>query len=98
MPISKKWSKATERNVKRKVPNKRGAYELKSFGDLVYIGKARNLQRRLLEHLNERDPNYYRYETASLFSSPGRMEKKYLTQFGNSEAAMPSWNNRDPRK
>jgi excinuclease UvrABC nuclease subunit len=98
MPISKKWSKATERNVRTKVPNKKGVYELRSFGDLVYIGKAGDLQRRLLEHLTERDPNYYRYETGSLFSSPTRMEKKHLTQFGNSKTAMPSWNNRDPRR
>lgn len=98
MPISKKWSKATESHIKRNAPGKKGVYELRSFGTLVYIGKASNLQRRLLEHLDKRSPNYYRFETAGLLSSIGKMEQKHLTKFGSSEGEMPRWNNRDPRR
>jgi excinuclease UvrABC nuclease subunit len=72
-------------------------YELKAFGELVYIGRASNLRRRLLEHLGERNPNYYRYETAGLFQRPSSLEKHHLNAYGNSVTEMPPWNSRDPR-
>lgn len=97
MPISKNWSRASDAHVKSNVPLKGGVYELKSFGDLVYIGKASNLQRRLLEHLGERTPNYYRYDTAGFLTSPGSMEKQHLSAYGSTKAETPRWNNRDPR-
>jgi hypothetical protein len=97
MPIGKKWSKATNRHISSNAPTKGGVYELKAFGNLVYIGKANNLQRRLLEHLDKRDPNYYRYETAGFLTSPSSMERDHLDAYGHTTAEMPSWNNRDPR-
>lgn len=98
MPISKKWSRANNATIKRNVPSKAGVYELKAFGQVVYIGRASNLKTRLLQHLRERNPNYYRYETAGFFQSPRRMEAAHLTQYGRTRAVMPPWNNRDPRR
>jgi excinuclease UvrABC nuclease subunit len=66
--------------VKSNAPAKGGVYELKSFGNLVYIGKASNLRRRLLEHLNERNPNYFRFKKAGFFKRPSSMEKKKTLQ------------------
>jgi hypothetical protein len=97
MPITKNWSTATPAHVRQHVPAKGGVYELKAFGELVYIGQASNLQRRLLTHLNERNPNYYRYDTAGFLGSPQRMERDELTQYGGTDAALPPWNDRDPR-
>lgn len=98
MPIGKKWSRANSRHVKSNAPTRGGVYELKAFGELVYVGKASNLRRRLLEHLNERSPNYYRFQTAGLLSRPSSMEKEQLTAYGNTTAETPPWNNRDPRR
>jgi hypothetical protein len=71
---------------------------LKAFGELVYIGKASNLRRRLLEPLNERSPNYFRYETAGFLRRPSSMEKEHFTAYGNGKSQLPSWNERDPRR
>lgn len=97
MPVSKKWSPATRAHIKANAPTSSGVYELKSFGELVYIGRARNLQSRLLEHLNQRNPNYYRFETAGFFSSAASMETEHLDSYGYTKSAMPKWNQRDPR-
>lgn len=98
MPISKNWSRAKAQHITTNVPEKKGVYELKAFGELVYIGRAQNLRDRLLTHLNERSPNYYRYKKAGLFQSPSRLEQQHLTAYGHTDAEMPPWNNRDPRK
>lgn len=98
MPIKKKWSRATKEQVVNSVPEKGGVYELKAFGELVYIGKAdSNLRSRLLDHVRQRSPNGFRFETAGFFSSPSRMERKHLTAYGSTDTELPSWNNRNPR-
>ena len=98
MPIPKKWSRATKDQIVRTVPEKGGVYELKAFGELVYIEKAdHNLRGRLLDHVRERDPNSFRFETAGFFQSPSRMERKHLVAYGNSDSATPPRNNRLPR-
>lgn len=98
MPIGKKWSTATASHVKRNVPERGGVYELKSFGELVYIGKASNLRSRPLEHLRARNPNGYRFEVASgLFTSPKRLENKHLDGYENRHGGLPQWNQRDTR-
>lgn len=97
MPISKKWSKATKHSIRRNVPESGGVYELKAFGELVYIGSSGNLQNRLLTHLEERNPNFYRYETAGLFTSPSSLEQKHLESYGSTKDEMPPWNERAPR-
>lgn len=98
MPIKKNWSKATTRHVTANVPEKGGLYELRAFGELVYIGKAQNLRQRLLDHLNKRNPNYYRYKTAGFLQRPSSLEKQHLDRYGNTRAEMPPWNKRDPRR
>ena len=98
MPIRKNWSRATKKHISRNAPEKGGVYELRAFGDLVYVGKAdRNLKGRLLDHVRERSPNYYRYQTAGFLQNPNKMERQHLTRYGSTKQVMPSWNNRDPR-
>ena len=98
MPINKKWSRASPRHVKSNAPTKGGVYELKAFGNLVYIGKASNLRRRLLEHLNERNPNYFRFKKAGFLKRPSSMEKEHFSGYGTTEEKIPPWNERDPRR
>lgn len=97
MPIKKRWSRASAEQIKANVPTKGGVYELKAFGELVYIGKASNLERRLLEHLDQRGPNYFRFETAGFLQRPSKMEQSHISAYGNRKAEMPPWNERDPR-
>lgn len=98
MPIRKNWSRATKKHISRNVPEKGGVYELRAFGELVYIGKAdRNLKSRLLDHVRSRNPNYYRFQTAGLLQRPSKMERQHLTRYDSSKEAMPPWNQRDPR-
>lgn len=98
MPIGKKWSTASLSNVQTNVPQKGGVYELKNFGELIYIGRASDLQGRLMDHLNQRNPNKYRFKTAGFLKSPSRLEENHLTTYGSTKAETPPWNNRDPRK
>jgi predicted GIY-YIG superfamily endonuclease len=98
VPISKNWSRASTRHIEENAPTEGGVYELKTFGKLVYVGKASNLQRRLLTHLNERNPNYYRYKKAGFLQRPGSMEKEHLTAYGATDAEIPPWNDHDPRR
>lgn len=96
MPIAKKWSRATPGNIESHAPMSSGVYELKAFGKLVYVGRASNLQHRLLEHLNQRNPNYYRYETAGLFQRPSSMEAEHLEVYESKHGKLPPWNERAP--
>ena len=98
MPIpNKNWAKANRSYVKRNVPEKKGIYELQSGGYLVYIGKAKNLRRRILEHLREKNPAKYRYKTAGLLSSHHKMEDKHLDRFEEKHGRLPAWNKNDTR-
>ena len=97
MPISKRFSSASREKIKQDVPENGGIYELKSFGDLVYIGKAQNLRTRLLEHYRKRNPNKFRYKKAGFLQSPKSLEDKHLTQYGNSDDELPPWNEKDTR-
>ncbi|WP_455448217.1 DUF7508 domain-containing protein [Natrinema thermotolerans] len=97
MPISKNWSRANRSHIEENAPTKSGIYELRSFGDLMYIGHASNIQRRLLEHLSERDPNYYRFKTAGWLSSSKKMEDEHLTRYEEKNGSLPPWNDNDTR-
>lgn len=101
MPIRKNWSEATVGHVKANVPEKGGIYELKSFGELTYIGKSDNLRNRLLIHLSDKEPNAYRFETTSgwwIFGeSPKQLEDEHLTAYGNTDEILPPWNSNDTR-
>jgi len=74
------------------------SYNLQTFGEMVYIGKASNLQRRLLAYLGARSSNDYRYETVGSLTRLGRIERDHLTQYGWTHSEMPPWNNQDPRR
>jgi hypothetical protein len=97
MSIKKNWSRADPKHINANVPTKGGVYELKAFGELVYIGKTSNLRRRLLEHLNERNPNYYRFKKAGFFQSPSSLESDHLEAYGSTQSETPSWNEQLPR-
>lgn len=97
MPINGRFAKATGENIKEQVPEKSGVYELKSFGNFVYIGKANNLQRRILEHNRKKDPNGFRYETAGLFKSAKSLEDKHLDRYEEKNGKLPPWNTADTR-
>lgn len=100
MPIRKKWSKMRRAQIKKKAPRKAGVYELTSFGRdrAMYIGATDNLERRLLEHLSESNPNRFRFKKASLLQSPKSMEKRHFTKYENKYGETPPWNTQDPRK
>ncbi|WP_144900895.1 DUF7508 domain-containing protein [Halobellus captivus] len=96
MPISKNWSKATTNHIQSNAPNKKGIYELRSFGETVYIGSSKDLKNRLLTHLNERNPNYYRYQTVGFLTSPQKKERKHYDQHVEKTGSSPRWNDRRP--
>ncbi|GAH76029.1 unnamed protein product [marine sediment metagenome] len=55
-----KWSTCysyTRDNVKIYVPTSKGVYRLLIKNRIFYIGQAKNLQKRLLEHLGTRERN-----------------------------------------
>lgn len=97
MPISKRFSSASKEKIRNSVPEKKGIYELKSFGKLVYIGKAKNLRTRLLSHYRDRKPNKFRYKKAGWLSSRKKMEDKHLTQYEEKHGELPPWNTDDTR-
>ncbi len=99
MPIhDKQWSDATKYHIKKNVPEKAGVYELRSFGELKYIGKAKNLRRRLREHLNDTNPNKYRFEIVTgFFSSAKSREDELLDWYEDKHGELPPWNSNDTR-
>lgn len=72
-------------------------YELRCFGQLVYIGHSTNLQRRLLEHIGKHSPNKYRIKTLWSFQDPQKHEDKHLTAYEREHGTLPPWNKRDTR-
>jgi excinuclease UvrABC nuclease subunit len=100
MPISKKWSKMNRAKIKQSAPTDGGIYELTSFGKqrALYIGSSANLQRRLLEHLDDKKPNRFRFKTAGLLRSPKSMEQNAFDNYEAKYGETPRWNTQDPRK
>ncbi|MFC6975099.1 GIY-YIG nuclease family protein [Halomicroarcula sp. GCM10025709] len=96
MPIKKNWSRANSKHINANVPTK-GEFTSSKPSELVYIGKTSNLRRRLLEHLNERNPNYYRFKKAGFLQSPSGLESEHLEAYGTTQSETPSWNERFPR-
>lgn len=99
MPISKKWSKMRRSKIKRDAPGKGGIYELTSFGEqrALYIGSTDDIERRLLEHLDDKKPNRFRFKTAGFFQSPGSMEENAFDRYESKYGEIPPWNDQDPR-
>ncbi|WP_226013615.1 DUF7508 domain-containing protein [Halomicrobium salinisoli] len=96
MPISKPFSKATVSNVKEKVPQSKGIYELRCFGEVVYVGSSKNLQERLLTHLSERQPNSFRFKTLGWFSNRRKAERKHYDRHAEKYGSPPAWNDQRP--
>ncbi|WP_135305562.1 DUF7508 domain-containing protein [Haloarcula amylovorans] len=96
MPIGKTWSKATESHIKNNVPTRKGVYELHSFGEVKYIGSSKNLQHRLLEHLDKRNPNKYRFKTVGFLTRPVKAERKHYDRHVDKYGSEPDWNDRQP--
>lgn len=96
MPISKPFSTATVSNVKEKVPESKGIYELKSFGKVVYVGSSDNLQQRLLTHVNERGPNGFRYKTVGWLTNPQKVERQHYDRHVEKHGSPPDWNVQRP--
>lgn len=96
MPIAKRWSRATESNILSNVPPEKGVYELKSFGEIVYVGRTDDLQRRLLSHLTDRNPNYFRYEAVGFQSSAETLEQEHYERAAESLGRAPQWNDGAP--
>lgn len=92
MPIHSPWRPASGDHVRLNVPNEAGVYELKSFGNLVYVGKADDLKAALLDHLDERSPNYYRVETPELLESVDDLYDRHLHRYEREHAELPTWN------
>ncbi|MFC7205077.1 GIY-YIG nuclease family protein [Haloferax namakaokahaiae] len=99
MPIPKKWSRMNRSQIKQTAPTSSGVYELTSFGKqrALYIGQTDNLQRRLLEHLDDKKPNRFRFKEAGFLQSPKSMEKNEFDNYENKHGNTPPWNTQDPR-
>lgn len=96
MPIGKKFSPANEQHIKENAPASKGVYELKSFGEVVYIGSSSDLRERLLTHLQSRNPNGYRYETLGILKSPTSAERDHYDRHIDKHGEEPTWNDRRP--
>ncbi|MFT4890262.1 MAG: hypothetical protein ACI9YT_001176 [Halobacteriales archaeon] len=92
MPIHSSWRPASAEHVRLNVPQEAGVFELKSFGNLVYIGKADDLKAALLELLDERSPNYYRIETPELLASVDDLHERHLHRYQREHGGFPAWN------
>jgi len=92
MPIHSPWRSANADHVSLNVPHEAGVYELKSFGNLVYIGQADDLKDALLDHLDTRSPNYYRFETPELLESPDDLYDRHLHRYEREHGGLPAWN------
>ncbi|MFW5938651.1 MAG: DUF7508 domain-containing protein [Halanaeroarchaeum sp.] len=92
MPIHSPWRPASTDHVRLNVPHEPGVYELKSFGNLVYIGKADDLQEAVLDHLDDRSPNYYRVETPELLESADDLYERHLHRYEREHEGAPTWN------
>jgi excinuclease UvrABC nuclease subunit len=49
MPIAKRWSSYKETEI----PEERGVYELGWQGYITYIGRAKNVRKRIRDHYND---------------------------------------------
>jgi len=92
MPIHSPWRPASSDHIGLNVPNEPGVYELKSFGKLVYIGTADDLEAALLDRLDERSPNYYRVQTPELLESVDDLYEQHLHRYEREHDGLPTWN------
>lgn len=96
MPLRARWRNATLEDVKERVPERAGVYELRCFGELVYIGSSKNLRRRLTRHVRDRCPNRYRYRTVWFWQNHVNRERAHYDAYVDAHGAPPAWNHRRP--
>jgi len=102
MPIDKNWSTFSEEKIKDLAPNRSGVYELQAGGYLVYIGSTKDLERRLLEHLQTKNAQKFRCKQVDkglfgLGSGHVKAENEHLSRFEDNKDRLPSWNENDTR-
>lgn len=85
--------------IQRTAPTDGGVYELTSFGEgrALYIGSTDDLQRRLLEHLDDKKPNRFRFKEAAFLQNPESLEEATFENYEEKYGEIPPWNTQDPR-
>ncbi len=99
MPIRKKWTKLTPKNIK-KVPKSPGVYELTSRNKKapIDIGKSENLQRRLKEKKKLRKTaTHFRFEFPSMLGTATESEAKHSKKFQKKHGHKPKQTKRSPK-
>ena len=92
MPIQKRWSKATVDRVEQRAPVGKGVYELKSFGELVFVGYSRFLRRDLAGVVERQTPNYFRVQPVEFPAEARRVARRHYDRFVETEGRRPRWN------
>jgi hypothetical protein len=95
MPIHATWRRATDDDVRLNAPSAAGVYELKSFGTLIYVGKADDLKADLQRVLDDRDPNYYRWQEPELFASVDDLYDQHCAKYEAEHGQLPAWNRKE---
>lgn len=96
MPIQKRWTKATVENVESRAPEGKGVYELKSFGELVFVGYSRFLRRDLAEVVSRQTPNYFRFQRIEYPEEARRVAARHFDRFVETNGTRPRWNTERP--
>jgi len=96
MPIQKRWSKATVDRVEERAPVGKGVYELKSFGELVFVGHSRFLRRDLARVVERQTPNYFRVQSVEFPTEARRAARRHYDRFVETEGRRPRWNTERP--
>lgn len=96
MPIQKRWSKASVDRVEERAPVGKGVYELKSFGELVFVGYSRFLRRDLARAVERQTPNYFRFQTVEFPAEARRVARRHYDRFVETEGEPPRWNAQPP--
>lgn len=92
MPLGTPWRTARRSDIEADVPARPGVYELKAFGELVYIGRADDLRTAIAEHVASKRPNGYRYDTATLLVTPRTLQRYHLERYEDRHGERPPWN------
>jgi predicted GIY-YIG superfamily endonuclease len=100
MPLPDRFTKASAEKIRDGVPQSAGVYELKSFGECVYVGSTNDLRERILVHYNEKDINGYRYETVGflgqLTNKHRSLEQEHYDRHVDKHGEPPRWNDKRP--
>lgn len=101
MPLQKKWSELTHKNIK-KVPHKKGSYELTDRNKkIIDIGgsevSVRNRLKKKILVLANPKPAHFRYHQAKTSSSGIKLEAKESAKLQKRNGKKPKHTKRSPR-